>query len=105
MILLARPYSQFVTAYDGMVGVEFFQRVRRAVAALVRRYEIRFWGRRILAENIGVRVNFQISNGCQTRVRWEQCSPSSELPAEESMIVRSSRAKSTAAKNCCVMSP
>ena len=48
MILLARPYSQFVTAYDGMVGVEFFQRVRRAVAALVRRYEIRFWGRRIL---------------------------------------------------------
>jgi len=58
MILLARPYSQFVTAYDGMVGVEFFQCVRRAVAALVRRHEIRFWGRGILgSESNGIKIS------------------------------------------------
>lgn len=42
MLLLARPYSQFVEAYDGMVGVEFFRRVRRAFEALAGRYDIRF---------------------------------------------------------------
>lgn len=42
MILLARPYSQFVEAYDGMVGWQFFRRVRRAFEALTRAYGIRF---------------------------------------------------------------
>jgi SAM-dependent methyltransferase len=42
MLLLAQPYSHFVAAYDGMVGVEFFQRLRRAFEALVPHYGIRF---------------------------------------------------------------
>ena len=65
MILLARPYSQFVTAYDGMVGVEFFQRVRRAVAALVRRYEIRFWGRRIRRRILGSESIFKFQTAAK----------------------------------------
>jgi SAM-dependent methyltransferase len=42
MILPAPPYSRFVVAYDGMVGVEFFRRVRRAFETLARRYDLRF---------------------------------------------------------------
>src|SRR6266545_1600526 len=42
MLLVAPPYSSFVSAYDGMVGVEFFRRVRRAFETLARHYDIRF---------------------------------------------------------------
>lgn len=42
MFLIARPYSRFVTAYDGMVGEEFFRRLRHAFEFLVPRYGMRF---------------------------------------------------------------
>jgi SAM-dependent methyltransferase len=41
-MLLAQPYSQFVAAYDRMVGDEFFLRLRRSFETLVARYGIRF---------------------------------------------------------------
>ncbi|MCZ7638289.1 MAG: class I SAM-dependent methyltransferase [Verrucomicrobia bacterium] len=42
MIRMARPYSQFVEAYDALVGWQFFQRVRRAFTSLARTYAIGF---------------------------------------------------------------